>query len=59
MEDMLRVYVMAQQTHWEKYFTMTKFSYNNSHHSSIGMPPFQALYGIYCRTPLSWNRLQD
>ena len=56
---MLRVYVMAQQTHWEKYFTMTKFSYNNSHHSSIGMPPFQALYGIYCRTPLSWNRLQD
>ena len=23
------------------------------------MPPYQALYGIPCRTPLSWDRLED
>ena len=36
-----------------------EFAYNNSHHSSIGMPPYQALYGRPCRTPLSWDRLED
>ena len=23
------------------------------------MPPYQALYGRPCRTPLSWDRLED
>jgi hypothetical protein len=36
-----------------------EFAYNNSHHSSIGMPPYEALYGRLCRTPLSWDRLED
>ena len=59
MEDMLRMYVMDQQTQWEKYLPLVEFAYNNSHHSSIGMPPYQALYGRPCRTPLSWDRLED
>ena len=36
-----------------------EFAYNNSHHNSIGMPPYQALYGRPCRTPLSWDRVED
>ena len=59
MEDMLRMYVMDQQAQWEKYLPLVEFAYNNSHHSSIGMPPYQALYGRPCRTPLSWDRLED
>ena len=59
MEDMLRMYVMHQQSHWEKYLPLVEFAYNNSYHSSIGMPPFEALYGRPCRTPLSWDRLED
>jgi hypothetical protein len=59
MEDMLRMYVMDNQTHWEKYLTLVEFAYNNSFHSSIGMSPYEALYGSPCITPLSWERLED
>ncbi|KAH9294732.1 hypothetical protein KI387_038320 [Taxus chinensis] len=56
---MLRMYVMDQQSKWEEYLYLVEFSYNNSFQSSIGMAPFQALYGRECRTPLSWDRLED
>jgi hypothetical protein len=59
MEDMLRMYVMDNQTQWEKYLPLVEFAYNNNYHSSIGMPPYEALYGRPCRTPLSWDRLED
>jgi hypothetical protein len=45
MEDMLRLYVMDNQTHWEKYLPLVEFSYNNNFHSNIKMPPYEALYG--------------
>jgi transposase InsO family protein len=59
MEDMLRMYVMDNQTQWEKYLPLVEFAYNNSFHSSIRMPPYEALYGRPCRTLLSWDRLED
>ena len=59
MEDMLRMYVMDNQTQWEKHLPLVEFAYNNSYHSSIGMPPYEALYGRPCKTPLSWDRLED
>jgi hypothetical protein len=59
MEDMLRMYVMDNQTHWEKYLPLVEFAYNNNFHSSIRMPPYEALYGRPCRTSLSWDRLED
>lgn len=59
LEDILRMYVMDQQTRWEDYLYLVEFAYHNSYHSSIGMPPFQALYGHPCRTPLSWDHLED
>jgi hypothetical protein len=59
MEDMLRMYVMDNQTHWEKYLPLVEFSYNNSFHSSIGRPPYETLYGRPCKTPLSSDRLED
>jgi hypothetical protein len=59
MEDMIRMYVMDNQTQWEKYIPLVEFAYNNSYHSSIRMPPYEALYGRPCRTPLSWDRLED
>ena len=59
MEDMLRMNVMDSQTNWEKYLPLVEFAYNNNFHSSIGMPPYEALYGRPCRTGLSWERLED
>ena len=31
--------------------------YNNRFQSSIGMVPYEALYGTKCRTPLCWTEL--
>ena len=59
MEDILRMYVMDNQTHWEKHLPLVEFTYNDSFHSFIGMPPYEALYGRPCWTPLSWERLED
>lgn len=39
---------------WDDHLPLVEFSYNNSYHSSIGMPPYEALYGRKCRTPLCW-----
>ena len=42
---------------WDKYLPLAEFSYNNSYHSSIGMPPFEALYDIRYRTPVCWGEI--
>ncbi|KAI3779509.1 hypothetical protein L2E82_09230 [Cichorium intybus] len=39
---------------WDEHLPLVEFSYNNSYHSSIKMPPFEALYGRKCRTPVCW-----
>ena len=36
-----------------------EFAYNNSYQSSIGMAPYEALYGRKCRTPVCWTDLND
>ena len=50
---------MDRQNKWEEYLNLVEFSYNNQYHSSIGMEPFQVLYGRPCRMPLSWDNLED
>jgi hypothetical protein len=52
------MYVMDSQTHWEKYLPLVEFTYNNNFHISIEMPPYKALYGSPCKTPLSWEILE-
>ena len=34
---------------------LVEFTYNNSYQASIGMAPFEALYGRKCKTPICWN----
>ena len=34
---------------------LIEFAYNNSHHASVGMAPFETLYGRHCRTQVCWN----
>ncbi|XP_058774368.1 uncharacterized protein LOC131648646 [Vicia villosa] len=55
LEDLLRACVLEQGGSWSTYLPLIEFTYNNSHHSSIGMAPFEALYGRRCRTPLCWH----
>jgi transposase InsO family protein len=57
LEDMLCMYVMDQQKHWEEFLPLVEFAYNNNYQSTIKMVPFEFLYGRPCRMPLSWDRL--
>ena len=54
LEDMLRMYVMDKPTKWgEDYLHLVEFAYNNGHQASLGMSPYEALYGRGCRTPVT------
>ncbi|GAU26517.1 hypothetical protein TSUD_361500 [Trifolium subterraneum] len=56
LEDLLRACVLEQGDSWDSCLPLIEFTYNNSFHSSIGMAPFEALYGRRCRTPLCWYK---
>lgn len=59
LEDMLCMYVLDHQVRWEEYLHLVKIAYNNGHHTSLGMPPYRAIYGRPCKTPLSWDKIED
>jgi hypothetical protein len=54
LEDLLRGCVLDNQGSWDNLLPLIEFTYNNSFHSSIGMAPYEALYGRKCQTPLCW-----
>ncbi|MCO5601364.1 hypothetical protein L7F22_055484 [Adiantum nelumboides] len=49
---MLRAYCNQQPQKWIKFLHLVEFAYNSSHHRSLGMSPFKALYGQKCLVPL-------
>ena len=59
LEDMLRGCVLDFPESWDRYSPFIEFSYNNSYHTSIGMAPYEALYGRKCRTPACWTDLNE
>ena len=59
MEDMLRSCVIDYEGSWDRHIPLVEFVYNNSFQSSIGMAPYEALYGRKCRTPLCWTELSE
>ena len=52
LKDMLWGCVMDLPESWDRYIPLMEFAYNNSYQSSIGMAPYEALYGRKCRTPV-------
>ena len=59
LEDMLRACVLDEKRDWSKTLPLIEFAYNNSYHSSIGMAPYEALYGRKCRSPLCWYEVGE
>ena len=59
MEDMLRACILTYAKNWEQSLPYAKFSYNNSYQASLGMSPFETLYGRKCRTPLMWSEVGE
>ena len=56
---MLRACVLDFKGYWVKYLSLVEFAYNNSFQASIGMAPYEALYGRKCRTPICWNEVGE
>ena len=44
---------------WDRHIPLVEFVCNNSFQSSIGMAPYEALYGRKCITPLCWTELSE
>ena len=52
LEDMLRSCMIDYEGSWDRHIPLIEFVYNNSFQSSIGITPYEALYGRKCRTLL-------
>ena len=59
LEDMLRVCALDFKGDWERHLPLIEFSYNNGFQTSIGMAPYEALYGRKCRSPICWEEVGD
>ncbi|GJR86060.1 putative reverse transcriptase domain-containing protein, partial [Tanacetum coccineum] len=59
LEDMLRACVLDFGKSWDKQLPLVEFSYNTSYHTSIKAPPFKALYGRKCQSPICWAKVED
>ena len=59
LKDMLRACVLVHKNSWEEHFPLVEFAYNNSYQASIQMPPYEALYGRPCRSPLCWTEVGE
>jgi hypothetical protein len=52
LEDMLGACALEFEGSWVQYLPLIEFAYNNSFQATIGMPPYEALYGRKCQSPL-------
>ena len=59
LEDMLRACVIDYKGSWYDHLPLIEFAYNNSYHASIGMAPYEALYGRRCRSPIGWYEIGE
>lgn len=44
---------------WGDQLPLIEFFYNNSYHASVGMPPYEPLYGRTCKSPVHWNEVGE
>ena len=59
MEDLLRACILDFGGAWEDHLPLVEFAYNNSYQASIGMAPYEALYGRPCKSPSCWWESTD
>ena len=59
IEDMLRAYVGAKPTKWERYLPILEFAYNNSKHTLTGYSTFMLMYGFQPQALIDVNIHHD
>jgi len=52
---MLRACMLSWKGSWEDHLHVLEFAYNNSYQASIGMVPYEEVYGRRCISPLCWD----
>ncbi len=56
---MLHMCVLDFRGQWDDQLPLVEFAYNNSYHFSIGMAPYEVLYGRKSRSPLCWTEMGE
>ena len=56
---MMRACVLEFKGNWDDHLPLIEFAYNNGYHSSIGMAPYEALYGRKCRSLIHWDEMGE
>ncbi|MDV3187742.1 MAG: hypothetical protein Q8836_02500 [Sweet potato little leaf phytoplasma] len=59
LEDMWRACVFDFSGSWDGHLHLMEFAYNNSYQATIGMSPFEALYGKRCRSLVYWDEVGE
>ena len=59
LENMLRACVIDFRGSWDNNLPLIEFSYNNSYHSCIGIPLFEALYGRRSMSQVWWFKVGE
>ncbi|KAL0546479.1 hypothetical protein IC582_016389 [Cucumis melo] len=59
LEDMLRACALEFPGSWDSHLHLMEFAYNNSYQATIGMTPFEALYGKCCRSTVCWGEVGE
>ncbi|KAL0559551.1 hypothetical protein IC582_004165 [Cucumis melo] len=59
LKDMLRACALEFPGSWDSHLHLMEFAYNNSYQATIGMAPFEALYGKCCRSPVCWGEVGE
>ena len=44
---------------WVKHLSLVEFAYNNSYQASIGIAPYETLYGRKCKTLICWDEVGE
>ncbi|KAK6142874.1 hypothetical protein DH2020_023222 [Rehmannia glutinosa] len=52
---MLRACVLDFKGNWHSHLSLAEFAYNNSYQATIGMAPYEALYGRKCKSLVHWE----
>ena len=59
LEDLLRACVLNLKGNWDDHLPPMEFAYNNNFQASIGMTPFEGLYGRRCRSHVCWDDVEE
>jgi predicted YcjX-like family ATPase len=56
---MLRLCVVDFKGNWIQFLPLVELAYNNSFQATIGMAPYEAIYGRKCRSPLFFDEVGE